>query len=107
MNNRIAHRGLDDSGTFFHNGFGLGHPRLSIIDLSSAGHQPMSISDGRYTMAYNGELYNYLKIKTELPQQDFKTNIDTEVILQAYKNGELPVCKNSMACMPLPFVIRN
>lgn len=85
MNKRLAHRGPDDSGVYFDNGCGLGHRRLSIIDLSSAGHQPMSISEERYTIVYNGELYNYLEIKSELSSEPFRTNTDTEVILHAYK----------------------
>jgi asparagine synthase (glutamine-hydrolysing) len=64
----------------------LGHRRLSILDLSEAGHQPMSYSDGRYWIAFNGEIYNYLDIKNELQKtgRQFITRTDTEVILAAY-----------------------
>ncbi|HBE42681.1 MAG TPA: asparagine synthase (glutamine-hydrolyzing) [Bacteroidales bacterium] len=64
----------------------IGHRRLSILDLSDAGHQPMSSSDGRYWIAFNGEIYNYLDIKNELRRtgHHFITRTDTEVILAAY-----------------------
>ena len=86
MNQRLKHRGPDDSGFFISENLGLVHRRLSILDLSSAGHQPMHSQDGRYTVTYNGEVYNYLELKQELIEQGycFKTETDTEVILAAY-----------------------
>lgn len=93
MNNRMRHRGPDDEGVFVQENIALGHRRLSIIDLSAAGHQPMSSFDGRYQIVYNGELYNFKELKFELQrvvagsnQQAylFQTNTDTEVILAAY-----------------------
>jgi asparagine synthase (glutamine-hydrolysing) len=93
MNDAIAHRGPDDAGIFIKGNFAFGHRRLSIIDLSSAGHQPMESNDGRYQIVYNGELYNYKELKFELERAEhgtqnlpysFKTNTDTEVILAAY-----------------------
>ena len=65
---------------------GLGHRRLSILDLSDHGRQPMSYGDGRYWISFNGEIYNYLELRTELESQSyqFKTQTDTEVILAAY-----------------------
>jgi asparagine synthase (glutamine-hydrolysing) len=65
---------------------GLGHRRLSIIDLSPLGHQPMSIEDGKFWIVYNGEVYNYLEIGNELISRGyhFKSRSDTEVILYAY-----------------------
>jgi len=93
MNNRLMHRGPDDDGVFVESNIALGHRRLSIIDLSSAGHQPMSSFDKRYHIVYNGELYNYKELKFELQrivakteQQAylFQTNSDTEVIIAAY-----------------------
>lgn len=92
MNNAIAHRGPDDEGTFIENGIALGHRRLSIIDLSKNGHQPMFSADGRYFIIYNGELYNFKALRLELQRANdnnpnpypFKTQSDTEVILAAY-----------------------
>src|SRR5262249_21227740 len=63
---------------------GLGHNRLSIIDLSDAGRQPMSDSTGRYWIVFNGEIYNYLELRDELDYQ-FQTRTDTEVLLAAYQ----------------------
>lgn len=93
MNTCMKHRGPDDEGVFVKEKIALGHRRLSIIDLSAAGHQPMQSSDGRYHIVYNGELYNYQELKFELKrvvansgQQAyfFQTNTDTEVIIAAY-----------------------
>lgn len=85
MNDLIVHRGPDDEGYFFGDNFAFGNRRLSIIDLSSDGHQPMTYN-GKYTIAYNGEVYNYLEIKEELLNKGyiFHTKSDTEVILAAY-----------------------
>jgi asparagine synthase (glutamine-hydrolysing) len=81
----IAHRGPDGFGYFYGDFFAFGHRRLSIIDLSEAGHQPMEYR-GKYTLTYNGEIYNYLEIKQELEQEGypFHSHTDTEVILAAY-----------------------
>lgn len=93
MNNAMKHRGPDDEGVFADSNIALGHRRLSIIDLSAAGHQPMASHDGRYHIVYNGELYNYKELKFELQRvvsgsKDvayfFQTNTDTEVIIAAY-----------------------
>lgn len=82
----ISHRGPDGSGMWISNDgkVGLGHLRLSIIDIES-GSQPMVSEDGRYIIIFNGEIYNYLELQQELGQREFKTNSDTEVILQAYE----------------------
>ncbi len=88
MTDTMVNRGPDDSGFFFaENSFGqigLGHRRLSIIDLSVAGHQPMSFQN--LTIIFNGEIYNFEEIKKELEKEgyDFFSNSDTEVILKAY-----------------------
>lgn len=82
------HGGPDDEGLFSYpeRHLVLGHRRLSLIDLSSAGHQPMSYQDGRYWISYNGELYNYPELKNELRQAgyQFTTSSDTEVILASF-----------------------
>lgn len=81
-------RGPDGSGysLFNENRLGLGHRRLSIIDLTECGKQPMSYGDGRYWITYNGEIYNFLEIKRNLKQKGyvFTSESDTEVILAAY-----------------------
>ena len=84
MNFTLSHRGPDDEGVYSDEKIALGHRRLSIIDLSNAGHQPMVSNDGRYYITYNGELYNFREIKNELRNYQFKTLSDTEVILAAY-----------------------
>jgi len=85
INDIIAHRGPDDEGFYFRDNFALGHRRLSILDLSDDGHQPMHYLD-KYTITYNGEVYNYLEIKEELLSlgYTFKSHTDTEIILASY-----------------------
>lgn len=89
MTNMIAHRGPDDEGfiTLDNEKLFLGHRRLSIIDLSKAGKQPMQYMK-RYTIIYNGEIYNYLELRTILQAKGycFITNTDTEVIMAAYNH---------------------
>lgn len=85
MNGAIAHRGPDDCGSFVDHGVALGQRRLSIIDLSSAGHQPMLSHDGNLVLVFNGEIYNYRELKLELSEYPFKTQTDTEVILAAWQ----------------------
>ena len=84
----LAHRGPDDSGVFFdsESGIGLGHRRLSVIDLSESGRQPMGSDDGKIQIVYNGEVYNFREIRKNLEQHGhhFRTGTDTEVILHAY-----------------------
>jgi asparagine synthase (glutamine-hydrolysing) len=81
----IAHRGPDDSGVFVDEaaGVALGSRRLAIIDLSDAGHQPMATSDGRFVIAYNGEIYNFGDLRRELASRGvrFRGSSDTEVLL--------------------------
>ena len=93
MNIAMKHRGPDDEGFFVNGDVALGHRRLSIIDLSAAGHQPMASFDGRFQIVYNGELYNFKELKFELQRvvsgskesaYFFQTNTDTEVIIAAY-----------------------
>lgn len=87
MTDCLAHRGPDAKGYYFDGKTGLGHRRLSIIDLSQHANQPMFTEDNRYVLVYNGEVYNYPEIATELRQNfnsTFRTSSDTEVILEAY-----------------------
>ena len=83
----MAHRGPDDHGSRWDHqaAVGLGHARLSILDLSPAGHQPMGSADGRVWVAYNGEIYNHADIRAELGQAGgFRGHSDTETLLAAY-----------------------
>jgi asparagine synthase (glutamine-hydrolysing) len=83
---KMKHRGPDDEGIFLENNIGFGFVRLSIIDLSTAGHQPKISQDERYVIVFNGEIFNYIELREELIKQGvlFKTKTDTEVLLNAY-----------------------
>jgi asparagine synthase (glutamine-hydrolysing) len=82
----IHHRGPDSSGVFTDKGISLGHKRLSIIDLSNNGRQPMSNEKGNIWIIFNGEIYNFQELKGELKQKhDFKSNTDTETIIHLYE----------------------
>src|SRR5436190_422830 len=87
MRDRIAHRGPDDCGelTLADQGVAFAHARLSIIDLSTAGRQPMVSAAGRHALAYNGELYNFRRLRAELEAQGhtFHSRTDSEVVLRA------------------------
>lgn len=87
MRDLLRHRGPDDAGSFVDEGTGvaLGVRRLAVIDLSPAGHQPMVSSDGRFVLAYNGEIYNHLELRSELEKcgHRFRGSSDTEVLLSA------------------------
>lgn len=86
MTESIRHRGPDDEGIKVFDHAGLGHRRLSILDLSPLGHQPMQSPDGRYWIAYNGEVYNFPDLKAGLEAEGvtFQSTSDTEVILHAF-----------------------
>lgn len=86
MSNEMVHRGPDDSGLFLDGPVGLGHRRLSIIDLKT-GQQPMFNEDGTVVVVFNGEIYNFADIKSDLVKKGhrFKTNSDTEVIVHAFE----------------------
>ena len=125
---RMKNRGPDDSGLqIFNQAYNdvvvLGHTRLSIIDLTSAGHQPMRSQSGRFSITYNGEIYNYKELRLELSKLgcNFVTNSDTEVLINAWETwGESCLNKldgmyafsifdsqsNSIFCVRDPFGIK-
>ncbi|MBK9316702.1 MAG: hypothetical protein IPM55_21005 [Acidobacteria bacterium] len=86
MTEALTHRGPDDHGYWADEHCALGHRRLSIIDLSPAGRQPMANSDGSLQITFNGEIYNYQQLRRELESEGytFRTQTDTETILHAY-----------------------
>ncbi len=86
MNSALWHRGPDDEGYYFDGPVGLGHRRLSIIDLET-GHQPLSNEDGTIWIVFNGEIYNFPKLRGELEIKGhhFKTTSDTEVVVHLYE----------------------
>lgn len=83
---KIKHRGPDQQDTWFHESIGLGHTRLSILDLSPAGAQPMHSASGRYVMAFNGEIYNHLALRRQyLSNHNFRGHSDSETILELFE----------------------
>ena len=84
--NQIEHRGPDGYGLWQNDGVTLGHRRLSILDLSNHGSQPMSYANERYWLVFNGEIFNFIEIKNELKDKgyEFRSDSDSEVILAAY-----------------------
>ncbi|NNE06997.1 MAG: asparagine synthase (glutamine-hydrolyzing) [Gemmatimonadetes bacterium] len=99
MTDSLAHRGPDDEGVFVDGPVGLGHRRLSIIDLAG-GRQPMRGADGSLCITFNGEIYNYRELRAELEARGrrFKTRSDTEVILALYEQSG-PACVESLRGM--------
>src|SRR5215213_7683243 len=89
MRDVITHRGPDDAGEFIEAGIGLGHRRLSIVDVSR-GHQPMASDDGALQLVYNGEVYNHPQLSEELVGQGVKyhTHCDTETVLHVFAREE-------------------
>jgi asparagine synthase (glutamine-hydrolysing) len=89
MTRAITHRGPDDEGyeSFFEHGLGLGFRRLAILELSEAGHQPMRSATGRYVIAFNGEIYNWRELRSQMGRREeqFKGHSDTEVVLAAFE----------------------
>ncbi|MBI1838100.1 MAG: asparagine synthase (glutamine-hydrolyzing) [Flavobacteriia bacterium] len=90
MIDHLKHRGPDANGYFIEKNVALGHTRLSILDLSESGNQPFESFNNRFVLVYNGEIYNYVELRKELENEfTFKTDTDTEVLLNAYiKWGE-------------------
>jgi asparagine synthase (glutamine-hydrolysing) len=87
MCDKLIHRGPDDSGIYVDGNVGLGHRRLSIIDLSESGHQPMSSQDKSIWITFNGEIYNFQELRKDLISKgySFKSHTDTEVIIYLYQ----------------------
>ncbi|HWR00131.1 MAG TPA: asparagine synthase (glutamine-hydrolyzing), partial [Candidatus Methylomirabilis sp.] len=87
MMDAIPYRGRDGEGVWVKPGVGLGHRRLAIVDLSPMAAQPMSTTDGKFTIVYNGEIYNFRELRDELSRlgSSFRSTSDTEVILEAYR----------------------
>ncbi|NND83288.1 MAG: asparagine synthase (glutamine-hydrolyzing) [Gammaproteobacteria bacterium] len=102
MQDRLQHRGPDDQGLLEigEAGVCLAHTRLSIIDLSAAGHQPMQDASGRYSIVFNGEIYNYRELREQLSSEGvtFQSHSDTEVIIKLYQH-EGPGCVNKLRGM--------
>lgn len=85
MMNTLAHRGPDQKGYYTDKNISFGHQRLSIVDLSERGKQPMFNEDGNICLVFNGEIYNHNEIRKELVNHTFSSNTDTEVIIHAYE----------------------
>src|SRR5918999_522628 len=102
MRDTLAHRGPDDGGTWVEPGgrVALGHRRLSIVDLSSAGHQPMCNEDGTVWITFNGEIYNHLELREELERRGhrYRSWTDTETIVHLYEE-EGPRCVERLVGM--------
>ena len=84
FNKILHHRGPDDNGTWVERNVGLAHTRLSIIDLSKNGHQPMISRNKKTILSYNGEIYNFRDLQQKLTNKDLRSNSDTEVLLEYY-----------------------
>lgn len=95
MNNMIIHRGPDDAGYFQDEDITMGFRRLSILDLTEAGHQPMPYKDGRYMLTFNGEIYNYLELRADLEKEGytFKSDTDSEVLVAMYDHDGVDCVK--------------
>ena len=92
MADALAHRGPDDAGVWIdaQAGIGFAHRRLAILDLSSAGHQPMLSHSGRLVIAFNGEIYNHLELRAQLGEQPWRGHSDTETLLVAIEHWGVP-----------------
>jgi len=95
MGERLRHRGPDDHGLYVKGRVGLAHRRLSVLDLSAAGRQPMANGDGTVWIVYNGEIYNFQELRETLrPRHAFRSRTDTEVILHLYED-------HGVRCVPM------
>ena len=109
MTKSLAHRGPDADGFFFDpdQQIGLGHRRLSILDLSESANQPFYSSDGRYVMVFNGEVYNFNEIRKGITDHSWKTNGDTEVIVEAFARWGLEAISKFNGMFALAIWDRN
>ena len=111
MTKSLTHRGPDAEGYYYNNktGTGLGHRRLSIIDLSKDANQPMTSSCGRYIIVYNGEVYNFKDIAKKIVDHEWKTNSDTEVIIEAFSRWGIEVVNelNGMFAIAIYDLLKN
>jgi asparagine synthase (glutamine-hydrolysing) len=96
MKARLVHRGPDDHGTYVAQGISLGHRRLSIVDLSEAGRQPLCNEDGTVWITFNGEIYNHLELRSRLEAKGhvFRSRTDSEAIVHAYEEYGLDFVKH-------------
>lgn len=85
MGSVLLHRGPDHQGKFIDNQLGMGHNRLSVIDLSPAGRQPMILEEDGLVIVFNGEIFNYKELREELPTESFFSETDSEILLRAFK----------------------
>lgn len=96
----IGHRGPDDQGVWYDDDVGLAHTRLSVVDLSSAGHQPLKSATGRYVIVFNGEIYNHLALRHELEKltvRNWRGHSDTETLIAAIEQwGIEPALKKAL-----------
>ena len=129
MADALAHRGPDDAGVHAEGPVGLAHRRLSIVDLSPAGHQPLSGPDGNVWISFNGEIFNYVELRRELEARGhrFRSHSDTETIVHAYadrgpecvhalngdfayalwdrRDRQLVLCRDRMGVRPLYYTV--
>lgn len=105
MTDAVAHRGPDGEGHWIEGNVGIGHRRLAIIDLSPAGHQPMVSADHRYVLSYNGEVYNFRELRTELEAKGywFRSKTDSEVVLNALAEWGTPALDRFNGMFALAF----
>ncbi|HEY1892346.1 MAG TPA: asparagine synthase (glutamine-hydrolyzing) [Steroidobacteraceae bacterium] len=96
MKARLVHRGPDDHGSYVAEGISLGHRRLSIVDLSEAGRQPLSNEDGTVWITFNGEIYNHLELRSRLEAKGhvFRSRTDTEAVVHAYEEYGLDFARH-------------
>ncbi len=106
MVSAMQHRGPDANGIYHGDNVVLGHARLSIIDLYAKANQPFTSVDGRYTIVFNGEIYNYQSLRSQLPGYDFVTNSDTEVLLAALIQWGMPALQKANGMFAFAFYDR-